>query len=159
MILLALDPGRTIGWAAINLEAPQGSTYRSGQIRQEELWVVLSTLNPFGEELPSKIIYESFKLRHTPRFPDLSPVECIGVIKQWCLLNHVHAVAQSPAQAKHFWTDDRLKQFQVYRRGKPHANDAMRHLMYYIHFTMQRPISKSGAVYVFDDGLEPNEKG
>ena len=46
--------------------------------------------------------------------------------------NEVDIKAQTPAQAKGFVTDDKLKKMKLYQPGMPHLNDAMRHLVYYI---------------------------
>jgi len=80
------------------------------------------------------VVCESFQYRpHIPKV-DLTPVEVIGVVKEWCRQNKVTLIMQTPAQAKAFWNDDRLKQFRVYKTNMPHANDAMRHLFYATYF-------------------------
>jgi hypothetical protein len=93
------------------------------------------------------IICESFQYRpHLPK-ANLTPVEVIGVVKEWCRQNSVKYFPQTPAMGKGFYTDDRLKERQLYKVGKPHANDAMRHLMFFMNFNKRRgevmPTSKT----------------
>jgi hypothetical protein len=133
--ILALDPGKTVGWA--RFEKPNNRDgYKSGEVSSDRLWVLLESIKLKAPLKELVLIVEQFTLRRLPKI-DLSAVEAIGVIKEWCRQNNYTQVRwQTPAQAKHFWTDSRLKKFKVYRPGKPHAMDAMRHLMYFMHFKM-----------------------
>jgi hypothetical protein len=128
MFLVALDPGVTVGWATFQT----GERYKSGQWLHYKTWSMLDT-GAFQRGI-DVVIYESFQYRpHMPKV-NLTPVEVIGVVKEWCRQNKVQCVGQTPAQGKAFWTDERLQKMHLYKPGKPHANDATRHLLYYMYF-------------------------
>ncbi len=138
MFYLSLDPGETIGWA----KHDEVSGYASGQVAQRDLWSFLETyrLARIGTVVPIGIvlIYEKFDRRTTAA--DLVAVECIGVIKEWQRQTRgARLEEQSASMAKFFWSDERLKSLELYRVGKPHANDALRHLCYYLHFSKRGP--------------------
>lgn len=131
MRIIALDPGGTTGVA----------TYVDGewehfQIGPEEHHVQLYTF--LGEFKPEVIIYERFmyQRRELTRGVSLNldAVEYIGIVKLYYLLVDwtIELVCQTPHQAKKFWTDDKLKTVGLYITGAPHANDATRHLLYYL---------------------------
>lgn len=124
--ILAFDPGLTTGYAGACW--PLG-VYRivAGQVPPQGVW---PTLHRFA---PDIIIIESF-----PGYPkvkvDLTPVEVIGRIKEWAEQANVQVVMQSPAQVKHFFTDKRLAEADMYFVGEQHARDAARHYLYYMKF-------------------------
>jgi hypothetical protein len=144
MRLLALDPGATTGWALFIKGAPT-ERYRSGQVEQDKVWRLLETAKiatTEADELDEdgyadlKIICESFQHRQLPKV-DLSPVEVIGVVKEWARQNDVEIVWQTSAQGKAFFNNDRLDALGVLRKPKTtwrHANDATRHLLWYLGF-------------------------
>lgn len=124
MSIIALDPGKTVGWAGI------ANHIYSGQHSVDELWDFLEYQQPI-----ESLVVERFHVRHMG--VALDPVECIGVIKEWARQNKVIIHWQMPHQAKHFFTDARLREKGLYKKGKPHANDAVRHLLYYKKFTLR----------------------
>lgn len=131
MKLLAFDPGRTVGWATF--QKPR--EYRSGQFPEDRTRVWLDAYHLLPGMTPiDLLIVERFTYRSNLPKADLTPVEVIGVIKEWSRQNHVDIVWQTPAQGKFYFTDDRLKEMELYRVGQPHANDATRHLLYYLGF-------------------------
>jgi len=132
--ILWLDPGGTVGWA--NFQKPnQRDGYTSGQFDHSETW---DQLNLAFELWNIDLLgYESFQYRNNLPRADLTPVENIGVIQEWARQHHVETYSQVPGQAvgkQAFFTDDRLKVLGLYKPGKKHANDAMRHLLYYLSF-------------------------
>ncbi len=62
--------------------------------------------------------------------------EAIGLIKYMAYDRCIPLVMQSPAQ-KEFFTNERLKALGVYQTGHRHANDAIRHVLYYRAFTLK----------------------
>ena len=64
--------------------------------------------------------------------------EYIGITKLWCDIRQKEYVEQKlhVVGPSAFWTDDKLKAIDLYAAGKPHRNDAVRHLLYYITFTL-----------------------
>lgn len=77
------------------------------------------------------MVYESFQFRSGLPKAVLTPVEVIGVVKEWARQKDWALVSQTPAEGKFFFTDDRLKAMQLWKPGKPHAMDALRHLLYF----------------------------
>lgn len=126
--IMALDPGVTTGAA---LWTPEGTLFA---------WQIFSPEKPFSKiwkdltyYRPETLVVESFNYQRRDKV-DLSPMAVIGCIHTW---NQVASPAskvvhQSPAQAKVFWTDDKLKKMVEWQVGEPHANDAKRHLFYYM---------------------------
>jgi len=133
LFVLAFDPGTTTGWASF-LKPNDRDGYESGQIEDGCLpvWQFLDTMNALDPEfIPDVIVCESFQYRPKLDKAVLSPVEVIGVIKLWCHNNKVKLQFQTPGQ-RMWWDDNKLKRMQVYKPNKPHANDAMRHLLTYL---------------------------
>ncbi len=129
-MLLALDPGKTTGWASYS---PEDAAYLRGEVQPDEIWKLLEDTHATINETITKLIVERFV--HRSKFKvDLTPVEVIGVVKEWARQTETMIIWQQPSQAKHFFTNDRLKERGVYLAGKPHANDALRHLLYYQDF-------------------------
>jgi hypothetical protein len=143
-MILALDPGETVGWATVVGGVTKPVEYNAGECSRWQLWALLksSKFNAERGELLDLVIYEQFLIPYGVRKFDASPIEVIGVIKQWAQLNVVQLEAQKASQAKWFWNDDKLREVYQYREKKPHANDAMRHLLYHIHFKMGTPQMK-----------------
>src|SRR5580765_1276941 len=136
--ILALDPGTTTGWASF--EKPNNRDgYRSGQIPNGAVGVWMSL--EFDEVLrgiPDTIVCESFQYRPKLDKAVLEPVEVIGAAKVWAYIHEVKMVFQTPAM-RMWWTDERLKQMDLYKPGHPHANDAMRHLLYLMNVLPPKP--------------------
>lgn len=123
---LAIDPGKTNGWA---IWTPRIG-YNVGQCLPEDVWALLGLAI---EHNASAIVYEQFDYRTGQVHADLTPVEVIGVIKEWHR-QHCHQwtgnlVRQRPLEAKFFFTDKRLKERGLWEPGKPHSMDALRHLL------------------------------
>jgi hypothetical protein len=138
IITLALDPGATVGWAKYE----DGEGYASGEISCLDLWPFLETyrLTRFKTVVPLGmiVVYEKFDRRSTA--VDLIAVECIGILKEWARQHRgVTLEEQSASMAKFFWSDEKLKALGLYRIGKPHACDAVRHILYYAYFNKRGP--------------------
>lgn len=127
-MILALDPGGTTGHASYFPE--EDPAFVVGQVQPDQLWEFLQLSLQFKMKL---IICESFNYR-PKAWADLTPVECIGVIKEFARHTEIPTIFQTPEQGKHFFTDDRLKERKLYRKKMPHANDALRHLLYFLEF-------------------------
>lgn len=140
MKLLALDPGGTTGWALIDIDETVVTDLSCGQIGDSKhhriLWDFLHA------EDPDRLICEMFtyQIRRNQGVDmpgvELISREYIGVAELYtqttpCVLE------MQPTSCLSFWSDDKLKIIGLYRPGKPHANDAVRHLLYFITFTMK----------------------
>lgn len=94
---------------------------------------------------PSLLIYEDFQYRayagdgEQPRRTQVNLVskEYIGVIKLYGYRNSIPVVKQTPGTGLQFVKDKRLKSLNLHIPGRPHGNDAMRHLLYYLVFTQK----------------------
>ncbi len=83
------------------------------------------------------LVVEAYKLRASSAktmigntFP--AP-EAIGLIKYWAHTKGKGIHWQSPAQ-KEYFSNERLQLLGLYQRGMPHANDSIRHALYYQSF-------------------------
>lgn len=123
---LTLDPGGTTGWAAWR---PVTCKYNVGQLPPDKIWGMLEQAKHVYE-LEGPIIFESFHHRQGLPRADYTPVEVIGVVKEWARQNEWQIVTQTPSM-KQYFTDDVLKKANLWTAGKPHAMDALRHLLYY----------------------------
>lgn len=151
MIILALDPGGTTGWAKCTLEEVPDSIDAAGNLHVKrrgvfswgqmgphshhlELQALLETAMSETQEL--HLVTESFQFRQFDGNRTgvvLVSVEYIGVARLFALQHpdRVLFTQQTPAEAKGFVTDVKIKKLDLWTPGLPHAMDAMRHLIYY----------------------------
>lgn len=137
MRLIALDPGGTTGVARLfggigrdSIEVTQLGPHEHHQ----DLWIYLETA------VPEVVICERFMYQRREVDKgvalNIDAREYIGIAKLWCLLNDAKFVLQTPAQAKNLWKDDKLKKIGLYSTNARHANDATRHLLYFLTVTL-----------------------
>lgn len=132
-IFIAVDPGKMTGWAIRGGD----QSMIAGEL---EWYTFLEWLESYIEAAVKlryevTLISESYiitpaTIKKTRQYWSL---EAIGCMKYWSL-HHLHKdlVLQSPANAKSFSTNDKLKKMNWYLPGKGHANDALRHLLLYL---------------------------
>jgi len=96
------------------------------------------------------VVCESFQYRRPVDAPAVELISCeyIGVVKLVAQERpDIQVVWQTPGKvippknrnrAGGFWTDEKLKQVGKYSPGRKHANDAMRHLLHFMAFSMGR---------------------
>jgi len=128
-IVVAFDPGLVTGVATVNTDNMANlMTFEYGW--QE---VCNHLQNLYRSNLPDEYVYETFTITEgTAKLsPNSAPMDVIGAIKYVATLGCVRLTAQRPYDAKHFATDDRLKTYGWYTRGRGHSNDASRHLFLY----------------------------
>lgn len=138
----AFDPGITTGYASGIID-----NGKLGVVSGQAKWRELELYQQLKFSSPDIIIYERFEYRSQRAYnvdnAELFPRNLIGVINLYVQEregsdNPLHAVAlQMPAQVlgkQCYWTDKRLKDAKVYKVANPHANDAMRHLLYWWQF-------------------------
>lgn len=134
--IAAFDPGVTTGIAhSTNLVTPEGikRIFQSFEIKPKDyphpheiLYDTISTL------VPKKIVYETFDFRSGQMGAVFDGVEYIGIIQLYGQTKCLEIIKQTPGHGKSgFWSDTKLKILGVHKPGKPHANDAMRHLLTY----------------------------
>jgi len=127
-VYVSVDPGGTTGLAYMN------SDYKVFVAQIEERDHNLILMETLDALEPDRVICEDFTFRQSKSKVNLDARNYIGVIELWCQTNDVPLHMQTPAQGKGFWNDDKLKKINLYSANKPHANDAVRHLLYYISF-------------------------
>src|SRR5690606_19133575 len=127
MRYVALDPGGTTGWAYFDEEGWERNQFNR-IAHHQALYDALMEANP------GVLIVETFVYRKGLDDVNLMAREYIGVAKLWWQQNRTKSdiVMQTPAQAKNFITDKKLKALGLQVPGAPHANDATRHLLYYL---------------------------
>lgn len=119
--ILSIDPGLTCGFASWTSNFDERSAWEAKLTHDQ----FIDALNEF---LPDIIICESFV--HTQRTNvDYTPVEFIGLTKWFASRRNVALEFQTPAYGKAFFDNDKLKHMRIYLPGKPHAMDALRHLL------------------------------
>lgn len=75
------------------------------------------------------LVIERFDLRSNVKSQQLDPLYIIGMCEWLCWRHGWEFVLQTPAQAKSFATNDKLKAAGWYVPGQEHARDASRHLL------------------------------
>lgn len=139
--VLALDPGITTGIAFGTIH--EGTMYFAAdqaELKCLGLWDLISSYDP------NIIVCESFEFRQGKQRGNLELYSrnLIGVIQLYHEMFKTKLVMQNAAQGKTFYTNEKLKQEGSYIKGKDHARDAIRHLLYW---------------YAFGAGFEYNESG
>jgi hypothetical protein len=152
--VVAVDPGGTTGICAVRIEAQTLTAgefwahefYSSIEFLAYDQWpelaapeavmnTVLSITASYDGRFP--LIIEDFSLRRMSRDRDLlSPVRVGERIAERLagspLADGIYLVMQTPSEALGTVTDDRLRRWGLYRRGQPHARDALRHAVHFL---------------------------
>lgn len=137
MRLLSLDPGGTTGYAIIDYFDNQVELLESGQI-SDGLTGFIAEWRYLKYDV---VVCESFTLRPSVKFPDLSPVYIIGALE---VLSSQYPIVYQPPSSKPLCTDTVLKRLGMYQVGKPHANDAIRHGIIYLRKQNHMPTLLAG---------------
>jgi hypothetical protein len=154
---LGLDPGGTTGFALYQAEVirnPDGRLewfnegWQIGHMGPGEHHKTLYDSLGLWQTPNFIIVCESFEYRRNPRDSQrdnivLDSKEYIGVVKlfeQERMQAHPgqRVVFQTAAMGKGFWTDDKLRKVGHYAVNMKHANDAMRHVLHYMVFKLDR---------------------
>lgn len=145
----AFDPGITTGHASGIIEDG-----KLGVVSGQDKWNEYQLFLQLEFTHPDIIVYERFEYRSQAAYnvdnAELFPRNLIGVINLYCQKREadndplVEVKTFMPANvlpskkknpvAQNYWTNDRLKKARVYKVANPHANDAMRHLLYWWQF-------------------------
>lgn len=131
MKILAFDPGGTTGICGFHSE--HGITMQD-EIAEPSHHIMLYTLLDLIK--PDLIIYELFEVHGGRASVDLIARDYCGVLDLWAQQNGDTPVVTHRTHFMNFWTDEKLKMTGLYQPGHPHANDATRHMLYYISFTL-----------------------
>lgn len=135
--LLCLDPGKTTGWCLFE----DGKLAAVGQLDDcyDKNNVDVKTLLKLIEDVrPDFILYEDYKVyssklnMHT--YNPVFTVRLIGAIEAHAQMHDIKTHKQMASTAKGFVTDDKLKQWGFWEKGKKHGRDAIRHGCYFLLF-------------------------
>lgn len=158
----AFDPGVTTGYATGIIDDG-----KLGVVSGQAKWNEYEIYTQLRFSSPDIIVYERFEYRSNKAYHvdnvDLFPRNLIGAIHVYVYereylvkegktngLEPVIVYTQMPAQVlgkMAYWTDKKLKDALVYKVSAPHANDAMRHLLYWWNY---------GSGYQYNtNGFEP----
>lgn len=117
--ILAVDPGGTTGWME----------WRDGEVAgwEEPDWLAWLDSRDFDYDI---FVIEKYTI--TPKTAKLSQqtdaLRCTGALEFLAYPDH-KVIFQTPAEAKAFSTDAKLKRIGWYMPGMGHRNDAARHLL------------------------------
>lgn len=148
MLVLAIDPGKTSGFClaykSFNSDLPLLVAPYEKVVDVEGMHKELEDYSP------DYIICESFAYRPGQSKPWISLIsrDLIGVVQLYGKAQDVTVFMQTPAQGMGYFSNEKLKELGLYRRGSEHARDATRHLLYWLNF---------GSGYQFNVDLRRNE--
>lgn len=129
--LVAIDPGRTNGFAFFEGETLQLSGYIKNS--HEAINRMFELILTFA---PDELVVESFRLypwkAQQQFWSDFETAEIIGIIKHWAWEQKIPVIMQ-PASNKQPFPDERLRKMNVYVPNN-HARDAVRHGLYRLRF-------------------------
>lgn len=129
---LAIDPGNMTGWAYLdlNIEGWDPDRVTAGQTPSDLFcdWVADT---PQFRSPEAMLIVETFTVTRSTaeKSPQPVPIEVIGVMKFLARRANSQIFMQLPADAKNFVTDKQMKKIGLWKPGKDHARDAIRHLV------------------------------
>jgi hypothetical protein len=124
-LLLAVDPGVTTGVAMWE----QGANVYMAEIEDQLRFCDLAERALRIQYRDMVVVCESFRVTMETAKKSQQPasLEIIGCLRWLCHTYGAEFVLQTPADAKAFSTDEKLKKADLYRPGQGHANDAARH--------------------------------
>ena len=140
MRILAIDPGMMNGWA--RWEDDDLTDY--GEMDHEEfatdVFQSLTLLGPWDAVVCEDYLITIQTLKKTRQ---LYSLHLIGFFKYLCRIMDIPFILQTPAEAKSFSTNDKLKALGWYfPTPDGHQNDAIRHLMLYLVNEKQIPLGR-----------------
>lgn len=129
--IIAFDPGLTTGLAII-----EDDEWFAGQYTFQQIGDVLHNWgqNPAASFQPGCVLVcESFTINNQTAKNSQAPwsLEVIGLIRYLSMRHHIDLVFQQPSAAKNLIKDQVIKDAGLWKKGTPHAMDAMRHALHY----------------------------
>lgn len=147
--LLALDPGETTGWSVWDSH-DNAAYYQMDSCGQLETWdkknhsiipcaknfeYMLRDIVPDYVVMERYAVYEWKAQSHS--WSDVPTLRIIGSMETRLIDRNIHYHMQTAQVAKHFVTDERLKEWGFWERGQRHARDSMRHALFFLTFGKQ----------------------
>ena len=129
-ILLSIDPGETTGYAIFI----KGSYHNSDIIQFSSTydWQLLFAPEPDIVVCEEYRIYGGQRLAHTGSKVDT--IRIIGAIEYLCRQYDIPLYKQMASSHKNFCTDDKLKEWNFYKKINKHSRDAIRIGCYWLLF-------------------------
>lgn len=142
-VLLALDPGETIGYAVF-----YGLEHReTGQLVCESFDEAITKLTKlFVDVNPTHLVFEDYRIykakvkQHIGQ--ELFTPQLIGVIKALCETKSIKPFKQMAQLAKQFCNDEKLRGWGLYAKSFRHGRDAVKHGAYYLLFSHNKTLQK-----------------
>jgi len=135
---LAVDPGETTGLTVIDV-TPTGDIKicRQEQIASWPLNEFVPTITKLLDYWkPDFVVMEAYHVyawklnEHT--FSEVPTIQIIGALKALCITREISYGEQTAQTGKAFWSDERLKTFEVFFPGMKHARDSLRHALQFL---------------------------
>lgn len=139
--LLSLDPGETTGFSVFTCYPPKMT--HQGQIICSPLEKGIDEIGRLIlEHKPTFLVYENY-LVYSWKSQDhswaaLHTPNLIGCIQMHCHQQKIRKATQMAQHPKQFVTDDKLREWGYYIKGKKHARDALRHACFFLLFTFPK---------------------
>lgn len=131
--LLAIDPGETTGWCLFN--GLKLHTFSQLATKEEGYEAVLKL---FAEERPDVVVVENYRvyghMSNQHKWEELYTPKLIGGLELLCHQKGIQMFEQMAFQAKGFVSDDKLREWGFWQKGKQHARDSIRHACYFLLF-------------------------
>lgn len=133
--ILCLDPGETTGWALFEGIALADC----GQWPTPEPQLLAENIQHLAEIYTlERIVYESYRIRGNKIREHIGSevvtIQHIGAIKVVADERGIPTTAQTAGMAKGFATDTKLRRWGLYQSNHRHANDSIRHGVYWLLF-------------------------
>ncbi len=133
--LVAFDPGGTTGFSRFG----DGKLTHRGQITAYNYLAVEQVIDLHQ---PQVVVVEEYVLypwaRKQQTWSDFPESRMIGAIELMCLKRKIRLVMQTPADAKNWCTDAKLKSWGYFHATMQHANDSVRHGTYWLLYRGKR---------------------
>ncbi len=121
--ILAVDPGLASGFAYYHPAGAWDGWERSYQ--PEALYEEFSYYDV------GLLLIEDYDPRN-PKSNHREALKVCGIAELWAASRDITFTYQRPVEVKAQITNDLLKAHQIYKPGKPHANDATRHILWFL---------------------------
>jgi hypothetical protein len=126
-----VDPGETCGWATFDeLELIAAGQFPVRNLEEFDLFVTRS--RPDVMVIENYRVYASRAAQHVGS--EVNTAQYIGILKFLASMYQVPVYLQMAHQAKGWVSDKRLHDLGLFQTGNRHANDAIRHGVYWLLF-------------------------
>jgi hypothetical protein len=129
--ILAVDPGETCGWATFDaLDLTDAGQFPIGPL--EDLDYFVTERRPDVMVVENYRVYASRAAQHVGS--EVNTAQYIGILKFIGSMYQIPVYLQMAHQAKGWVSDKRLHDLGLFQTGHKHANDAVRHGIYWLLF-------------------------